>query len=124
LILGLDASQLLLLSNDILNQITEEYEDTILAVRNELVRTTPVDTSKARKNWQMDEQLNSDVLPATGFASFLTSVHTGFTVDFRKNVHIFNNVDYVSYLDEGTPTMAPLNFIPNAITSVIRRLNN
>ncbi len=71
----------------------------------------------------MDESLNSDIIPAQGFTTSLTEVYTGFTVDFSKDVHIFNNVDYVSYLDEGTPTMAPLNFIPNAITSVVRRLN-
>ncbi len=49
MILGLNTAQLMLLSDDILDQVTEDYKDTILAVRNEIVRTTQVDTSKARK---------------------------------------------------------------------------
>jgi hypothetical protein len=121
--LRLDASDMRLLSNDILEQVTQDYEDTIVAVRNEIVRTTPVLSGKGRKNWQMSENLNDEIIEVGGFSSSLFGESAGFNVDFNKNVHIFNNVDYIGYLDEGTVHISPRNFTQNAITSVIRRLN-
>lgn len=99
-----------------------------IAILNDLIRVTPVDTSAAISNWQV----GLDVMP-TGviqpyFAGFRGStvsqsssatLENGLgTIHFKQpgqSVHITNNLDYIIKLNDGSSKQAPANFVERSV---------
>ena len=62
------------------------------ALRDEIVRRTPVDTGKARRGWRVVELAGG-------------------------NIRVSNRVDYVQYLEDGSSKQAPRGFQSQSITA-------
>lgn len=95
--------------------------------------STPVDVSTAVSNWQAGTNLSSTVLDAyvkgedgsTHDASAkLTIMAAERDLGSRKygqEIHVFNNLDYIKKLDEGSSMQAPSGFTTD---SIVRTRNN
>lgn len=93
----------------------------VLAVDAAVVLATPVDTGRARSNWQVDLDntpsgtLPEPASPAEGPARALeegrqkaAAYKTG------QTVHITNNLPYIGRLNEGWSAQAPSGFVEEA----------
>ena len=90
------------------------------AIGNKLVETTRVDTGLARSNWvgTLDVPFDGVIPPyAPGnklgigeAANFLGAIRQqqtairGYRIRVHKSIHITNNVRYIQYLNNGSPT--------------------
>jgi hypothetical protein len=100
-----------------------------LAIDKNVVMATPVDTGRARANWQV--QING---PAQGELekedpSGAVTIAMGQTVimgvQHGQAIHITNNLPYVVVLnDEGTSAQAPAHFVEDAIKAATAYVNN
>lgn len=88
-----------------------------LAVDAELVLSTPVDTGRARSNWQAE--INT---PATGEAEPVPPQQaiddaTRVIAESKPGdaIHITNNLPYIGRLNEGWSAQAPEGFVETAI---------
>ena len=83
---------------------TEERANNIIRraaikIWSSIIKLTPVDTGRARGNWQIDTNVNNKILE---------SDENGVNVDsempkniFKKNVKLFNNLPYINTLEFG-----------------------
>lgn len=108
-----------------------------LAVDVEVVLGTPVDTGRARSNWQVE--LNG---PAQGTVETLGGVRKGFkgsggavaqrSIEKAKArieqagpevaIHITNNLSYIGRLNEGWSAQAPAGFVETAVLNGAARV--
>jgi len=78
----------------------------ILEAGKRIVYKTPVDTGRARGNWQVSvgspraQEYEED---ESGARTILGIQHDSRGVDIDDVVYIVNGVEYVKYLEEGTP---------------------
>ena len=94
---------------------------------------TPVDTGRARANWNMDVNATpTEVTPkekrtkkiSTGAGNAITKENkrkakeamTG--VKVGDALHIANNVEYISYLNDGTERIAPFAMVEKSMEDV------
>lgn len=74
-----------------------------------IIQKTPVDTGRARGNWQVSLELlaeeNWSKDPLSEGAAYLSKLR-----DFEI-LYIFNNVEYVIYLEEGHSSQAPQGMV-------------
>lgn len=99
-----------------------------LAIDTTVVLSTPVDTGRARSNWQVS--LNAPAqgtLPAykpgsagdTGAANTQAAIQQGATAIAAQRpgdeVHITNNLPYIGRLNDGWSAQAPAGFVEKAI---------
>ena len=114
--------------------VNERKKDVALALVSELVWVTPVDTSKALSNWQVDTEgflLDSiDAhFPGEKGSTQRASALEAIAAAKRELEHarpgkallIFNNVPYIRRLNEGYSAQAPAGFVEKAIV-VARRV--
>lgn len=103
---------------------------TALAVDATVVLATPVDTGRARGNWQV--QLNHApagtvaTLSPTGAEALAQGQQTiaqykGGTGQ-AKEVHITNNLPYIGRLNEGSSAQAPAGFVEAAINAGLQAI--
>jgi hypothetical protein len=99
-----------------------------LNIDKNVVMATPVDTGRARANWQV--QING---PAQGELekedpSGAVTIAMGQTaimgVQHGQAIHITNNLPYVVYLNDGTSTQAPLHFVEESIAAAMQSIKN
>lgn len=107
------------------NALAKEVSITIL---NDLVNITPVDTSAAISNWQV----NAGSMPTgtiqpyfPGFRGSTVSQSVSATLEaglseiaFKQPgqpLHITNNLDYIIDLNDGSSKQAPANFVERAV---------
>ena len=83
----------------------------------EIVRHTPVDTGKAKGNWQIANELNSNVLPRKRSREQVI-VQVPHSIDFGKPVHIFNNVPYIQELENGHSKQQTQGMVKPAINNM------
>lgn len=88
-----------------------------------LVLATPVDTGRARLNWQVEidaepqDTLPEPPDPASGARTSLENAkQTIATFQLGSTIHIVNNLDYIGRLNEGWSAQAPANFVEEAIS--------
>ena len=89
-------------------------------VDNTIVFATPVDTGRARSNWQVD--INS---PAQGVVESLGDSAAQRSIAIAKSkieeanpgdtIHITNNLSYIGALNDGWSAQAPANFVEEAV---------
>lgn len=108
-----------------------------LAVDSAVVLATPVDTGRARSNWQVEIGQ-----PASGTIEPLTGVRKGFegsgsavaaaSIEAAKavietavpgdTIHITNNLDYIGRLNDGWSAQAPAGFVEEAVQNGVQRI--
>lgn len=92
---------------------------TALAIHQQVVLATPVDTGRARGNWHIG--LDSPVRAETSELDPIGSatISAGQAVIARHNagqdVFVSNNVDYIGALNDGWSAQAPAMFIEQAM---------
>jgi hypothetical protein len=101
-----------------------------LAIDQALVLSTPVDTGRARANWQVNvgapasgdvetfpPSMGSDAIGVIGASGeFAMTAAIEGTKDFQGGViYIVNNLPYITPLNEGHSKQAPSGFVQNAI---------
>ena len=93
-----------------------------LAIDATLVLATPVDTGRARSNWQANLGGSaSGEVEATTAGQALNrnkSVVTGSMP--QQAIHLTNNLPYIGRLNEGYSAQAPAGFVEKAVLNGIR----
>lgn len=106
-----------------------------LTILQELVVDTPVDVGTAKSNWQVNIAVPaSGVLPAynpghkgsTGTQNARDAFDAGRAAlsqyTHGSAVHITNNLDYISDLNEGTSRQAPPGYVQDAVLESIGKI--
>ncbi len=100
-----------------------------LAVDASVVLATPVDTGRARANWQVeinnaaDGTLNEPSDPGSGARQAIEDGKK--TVEQYKigdTIHITNNLPYIARLNEGWSAQAPANFVEEAAMAGVKQI--
>lgn len=88
-----------------------------VTVDSEVVFSTPVDTGRARSNWQVE--LNA---PATGTVPPMDASAALAKAEARiaqaqpgDTIHITNNLPYIGRLNEGWSAQAPAGYVESAV---------
>lgn len=130
-----DVSDLVDAIDDDIQVVEETIAELVRAVAREFIKTvvpaTPIDTGKARRNWQV-----TFLAPATNVLNGVdASVGGQFTVaeqvsridtykfsatGFAPALWIANNVPYIGLLNEGTSQQAPAGFVESALQAAER----
>lgn len=91
------------------------------AVLRDLVTATPVDTGRARGNWQVG--LGSPVRDARGVVALGAAISQGLGKAARakegQDIYVSNNVEYIQALNDGWSAQAPAGFVEATITRVL-----
>lgn len=97
-----------------------------LEIFTRLLTVTPMDTGRARAGWSVDTRHGSFVPPKD---------ESGYSFDRSMNVSphmipknaqkivIYNNVEYIGALNDGTSTQAPKQFVEIEVGNVMRGLS-
>jgi hypothetical protein len=119
-------------SADIEKNATEALRKVALQCLNEVITGTPVDTGRAKSNWQVgvNESIASELEPyfpgekgSTASQNEQKAIDEG---EFRIKsgveghgdvVFLRNNLDYIQKLNAGTSAQAPKEFVEDAIKS-------
>ena len=88
-----------------------------IAVDGHLVLSTPVDTGRARSNWQVEINAEAGgtvepVSPQQAMAQAAAKVATSRNGD---EIHITNNLPYIGKLNDGWSAQAPASFVQIAV---------
>jgi hypothetical protein len=120
------AAKLKRISASIEPNVDKLLKDVAMAVDEEVVRATPVDTGRARANWQMSlNEPAQGVLypqpqkPPTPESGAERSVAEGRDVLSQyktgDTVYITNRLPYIGLLDAGHSAQAPANFVARSV---------
>lgn len=100
-------------------KVVEKLDNTVrltaLSVFAEIVRNTPVDTGRARANWNVDINAVDVTLQAPGHdnASAANAAVTRYKVN--DTIFISNNLPYIRRLNEGYSQQSPTSFVQAAV---------
>jgi len=93
----------------------------IIKLFTSVIRDTPVDTGRARNNW-----LTSIKAPAAGTpnppsksAADALSAAAGPLGKLGDDAYLTNNVEYIGYLEYGTPKMAPFVMVRRNMARIV-----
>lgn len=101
-----------------------------------VIYATPVDTSRARMNWQTtlnapatsvllpypDRPADPSVGPSTALNTLRTTVEN---YNGQPNgVYIANNVAYIQMLNDGSSSQAPANFVAKSVIAAAESIKN
>lgn len=107
------------------SEINTDIRKIAFKILRNVVVATPVDTGRARGNWQIGvDRAKSEVLTVDD-KSGSVSIGKGVSVlrgvgDF-KSIWITNNLPYIGKLNDGSSEQAPKKFVE---TSIVRALND
>lgn len=95
-----------------------------LVALRDLVLATPVDTGRARGNWQVE--IGGSVVGESGFedksGDAAIRIGTATISTFGKgdgSIFIGNNVPYIGRLNEGSSAQAPAGFVEKAVRGAV-----
>lgn len=94
-----------------------------LNIDSALVLTTPVDTGRARSNWQVSigksalGTVDAPVSPSEAIGNAKSELSK--LRDSDSSVHITNNLPYIQRLNEGWSPQQPAGFVDQAIATVV-----
>lgn len=115
------------------DKLVKDVADGILVA---VVTDTPVDTGKARSNWQVN--INSPAsgtrtafVPgkkgSTGLDNIIAAVEVGTNhidqYNAGEEIHITNNLSYIGDLNDGTSKQAPPGYVQEAILEAIGKID-
>lgn len=92
-----------------------------LVANQAIVMATPVDTGRARANWQVS--IDTEITTETGSTNFQAQMAANQnTIKSYKNgaLIIQNNVPYISKLNAGSSAQAPAGFVQRALQAAAR----
>lgn len=101
-----------------------------LAVDSAVVLATPVDTGRARSNWQVEigQPASGTIEPLAGAGSAGAAIEAAKAVIETavpgNTVHITNNLDYIGRLNDGWSAQAPAGFVEEAVQNGVQRIRN
>ena len=94
-----------------------------LAISRSIVLRTPVDTGRARSNWQagINNPVTSEIEPIdkTGNGAIIRAGTVIGTVKPEEAIYIRNNVNYIGKLNAGSSKQAPAGFIESSIITAV-----
>lgn len=94
-----------------------------LDIDSALVLTTPVDTGRARSNWQVSIGKTAlgtvDTLMSSSEAIGNAKAELSKLKDSDDKIHITNNLPYIQRLNEGWSPQQPAGFVDQAVMTVI-----
>lgn len=96
-----------------------------LDIFSRLLAVTPVDTGRARAGWSVDTRHGSFVPPKdeSGYAFDRSSNVSPYMIPKNAPVIvIYNNVEYIAVLNDGSSTQAPEQFVEIEVGNVMRGL--
>lgn len=100
--------------DDLLGEIDKEHRRFTLAVFRDIVLATPVDTGRARANWQVSHTDKTSILNKTDKTGGATL--SAVRLDPNKIQYVIsNNLHYIEKLNRGTSAQAPAKFVERAI---------
>jgi hypothetical protein len=99
---------------------------TAAAVNQAVIIATPVDTGRARNNWQVDlgQAPTSELEPEdrSGQAAISRNNETIQARQPGQDIYISNNVQYIQRLNDGWSAQAPENFVEKAVQVGIQHI--
>lgn len=106
-----------------MNDASKIIRKALYDVSGDIVDTTPHDTGRARAGWILTADNPSDMVPPKQEHPLYQSIQPSH--DKVKHVEhasswvwwISNNVEYISYLEEGTSKMAPTGMVAKALSA-------
>ena len=107
------------------------HKSIVLDALARLVQKTPVDTGRARGNWQVTiNELPTGELkvtgtpPEEGSPASSRELVPAELIDLQPEsvVYVTNNVHYISYLNDGTSRQAPKHFIEETIDELLTKV--
>lgn len=120
--LGSFSKRIKILGDRVVENAAQIARRAALAVDQTVVFATPVDTGRARSNWQVRlGQAAGGTLPepssAEGGAQRAVSEGQRVIPQFKGDgeIHITNNLDYIQKLNEGSSAQAPEGFVEIAV---------
>lgn len=108
---------------EIMKAVNEKVIDAALQISQTVILSTPVDTGRARANWQANigEATTStiDELDDSGLGRIgkNTQIILQKGDDPTQEVHITNNLSYIGKLNEGSSKQAEAGFVERAVES-------
>jgi hypothetical protein len=117
--LGIFARRIRALGDRIEDNTHDAVRRTALAINQAVVLATPVDTGRARANWQVgigEPELGAteDTDPGGGE----TVARNNLVISGSKpeaEIHLTNNLPYIEALNEGSSSQAPAGFVEEAV---------
>lgn len=87
---------------------------------SELVKENPKDTGRSSASWMLDTDWSDWQLPPGDYRSAIDGSLEGVVnrLPVAERYVIFNNVEYISYLEDGHSQQAPSGFIANALAAL------
>ncbi len=93
--------------------------NTAIAIDQVVVLATPVDTGRARGNWQVGVGVamrgELDRLDTSGNATIAENTVRAKTRKLGQDIFISNNLPYIVSLNEGSSSQAPAGFVEEAV---------
>lgn len=99
----------------------EVVRRTALAINQAVVLATPVDTGRARANWQVGigepvEETTTETDPSGGATVSRNNQVIGQSTP-GQDIHLSNNLDYIEALNNGSSSQAPAGFVEEAVAA-------
>jgi len=106
---------------------TADIHEKIDYATEQLKIVTPVDTGKARQGWENEKTISGPTLDTgllikealgIGNKKTLVALALGLNPNAKQEGRIFNNVDYISVLNNGHSKQAPKYFIEQVLVKI------
>lgn len=94
-----------------------------------IIERTPVDTGRAKANWQISTHSDSSISSKEGFSfneikSIVEAEINDFTFEIRDSqVVIYNNLEYIEHLENGTSAQAPAGMVAISLVEFTSHFN-
>ena len=104
--------------------VDREVIKTAGVIISTVIPATPVDTGRARGNWQVSvgEPVTQprERLDKTGGGAISEGISRASSYRRGQTIFITNNVPYIGMLNAGSSSQAPANFVEMAVRAAIR----
>lgn len=118
------ANRIRKVARDIEPAVDDTLRKVALVANQTLIMATPVDTGRARANWQVS--INATVDSETGDTNAQAAIerNKGVIADYQGGeIIIQNNVPYIEALNNGSSSQAPAGFVEKALQAAARAVS-
>ena len=99
---------------DVFNKIIKKA---LFDLLKEIIRTTPIDTGRARGSWMIDTEWKDWKLPEGDHIGSVVESTVKALPDSDRYV-IYNNLEYIQALENGHSQQAPSGFVAQALAAI------
>lgn len=122
------ARRMALLGRKTQENIDKLVRKVVLTAHQSVVLATPVDTGRARGNWQVAvgaaPTTTTPLLSPTGTEAIVSGARALAAYKDGDDVHIVNNLPYIGRLNAGSSAQAPAGFVEAAIAAGVTAAAN